>query len=271
MILDDEATTEIALNIKKRLRQIKQNSTGDRAPHLLQNLHGEFYEELHVFLKAAVTEFAKSANEHDRHDLCQDSFLKILRSIESFKQKRGKIHSWMTMIVKNLCIDWARKKRPELGIPDEVKKETRPLTHQGLDPEAFDTLKAFFPFFASDKLIFELLAIVEKYQYKASLHCVSNIIELLNKHGIDSTEYGKPVELTQAIIIALRGLLLTPMTDRTEIIEDNLRHNSRLDVMKILTFFMGPRQASQLILLMGGMTIQLPSPQQFFKVGNHTR
>lgn len=272
MILDEEATVEVALRLKAQLRRIDKNKDERHDPDILQGLQGEFYDKIFRFLGAAVTEFALGANEHDRHDLSQDGYLKILRNIKSFNTRKGKIYSWMTMIVKNMCIDWARKKRPEIGLPDDAREiAEKPTASRDMPKETFDTLKAFFPFFASDELIFELLAVVDKSQYRASNYCVNAVTKLLIAHHIDYTEYGKPQEMTQAIIIVLRGLLLTPLTDRTDIIQANLSQNPRFDVLRTLTFFLGAKQTAQLVLLFGGMQIQLPAPHQFFKITDNTR
>jgi len=272
VILDDTKATEIVSRLKARLAKIRSNKYGDSAPHKVQALEGEFYDCIYNFLLSAVSEFAINACEADKYDLAQDSFLKILRNIAAFKPRKGKLHSWMTMIVKNTCIDWARKRRPELMPVEEFYGQAEtPAIQQEFDKETFDTLKAFFPFFVSDRMVFELLSLVEKYNFNASISCVKDVVAVLKEAGIDYTEYGKPVTLVQAIIIILRGMLLTPLTDRSEIIEENLKKNPQLDVLRAMTFFFGARTTSQLVLLMGGMQIQLPAPQQFGKLIDETR
>jgi len=272
MILDDEKASDIVLRMKSRLLKVRKNKTGDNAPHIIQALEAEFYDCTLDFLKAAVNEFCPTANEHDRKDLVQDGFLRINRKIMTFHPKKGKLHSWMTMIVKNMCIDWMRKKRPDVDVPEQLfDRAEEPSIEQEFDRDTFGSLKAFFPFFVSDKFIFKLLAIVEKYRFKATMSCVNEVTEALKEIDVDYTEYGKPTTLVQAVIIALRGMLLTPMTDRTAIVMAYLAKNPELDVLKVLTYFFGEKMTAQMVLLMGGMQIQLPSPQQFFKPVERTR
>jgi len=265
VILDNDKAHAIVTQLKARIRRIRDNKTGDRAPHVIQDLESQFYDCIYDFLVSAVNEFSIQANEHDKADLVQDNFLKINRSIMSFNPKKGKLHSWMTRIVKNTCIDWHRKKRPDLGIDESFDDAERPAIEQEFDEETFNVIKSFFPFYIPDRLIFDLLHLVEKHQFRATVPCVKAVTAILNEEGIDYTEYGKPVAFVQAIIMTLRGMLLTPMTDRSDIIEESLKQNPQFDALRVMTYFFGPKAVAQLVLLAGGMTLKLPAPQQFFK------
>ncbi len=48
-------------------------------------------------------------------DIAQETFLKFYRSIDNYRYS-GSISSYLYTIARNLCIDYKRKKRPELSI-----------------------------------------------------------------------------------------------------------------------------------------------------------
>lgn len=293
MIFDNEAATELVLQIKERNAQIASFSKQrDQAPHILQELHGEFYDHCQPFLRSAVREFAKGANIQDHEDLAQDAFLKILRMIDRYSPKKGRLHNWMTKITRNLCWDWLRKKKPQLlaeGLPKDTLSielkldgeynfplnfdrkpspenliEDRKKVDNYLDKEDYDIIKDSFPFYVSDRLMFDLLTTVERHRFTACPACVEDVLALLEEEEIDYTEYGKPVEMVNATIILLRGLLMR-VINRADIIKMALIKNPEFNELRVLTRFLGLETTEKLILLLGGLRIQLPAPRQFYR------
>lgn len=49
-----------------------------------------------------------SGNEHDAFDLSQEAFLRVYRTLSSFKG-RSSFSTWLFRITSNICIDFARK------------------------------------------------------------------------------------------------------------------------------------------------------------------
>lgn len=66
-------------------------------------------------------------NHHDAEDLSQEVFIKVYRSIQSFR-KDAKMSSWLYQITVNTCIDFLRKKstRTEDSIEEVYGVDMRP-------------------------------------------------------------------------------------------------------------------------------------------------
>lgn len=69
--------------------------------------------EKHVFHYA----IRMTGNTHDAADLMQDIFLSVFRSLESFRGD-GTFKAWLFRIAHFRCMEFYRRKRPELGIED---------------------------------------------------------------------------------------------------------------------------------------------------------
>ncbi len=56
-------------------------------------------------------------NSHDAYDISQDVFLRVYRSIDTFKGQ-SKFSTWLFQLATNICIDYCRKnsRRKEVGI-----------------------------------------------------------------------------------------------------------------------------------------------------------
>jgi RNA polymerase sigma-70 factor (ECF subfamily) len=73
-------------------------------------------------------------NEHDAEDVVQESYLRALKSFQSFQLGRDG-RAWLLKIVRNTCYTWLRKNRPyeiaenfEEGDPDVAIARSNPET-----------------------------------------------------------------------------------------------------------------------------------------------
>jgi RNA polymerase sigma-70 factor (ECF subfamily) len=73
-------------------------------------------------------------NEHDAEDVVQESYLRALKSFQSFQYGRDG-RAWLLKIVRNTCYTWLRKNRPyeiaehfQEGDPDEPIARSNPET-----------------------------------------------------------------------------------------------------------------------------------------------
>jgi len=78
-------------------------------------------------------------NHHDAEEIAQDAFLKVYRSLDSFKQQ-SKFTTWLYRIVYNTAISKVRKKKYETTAIDEAMIENYSVDEvhsqvQGLDEE----------------------------------------------------------------------------------------------------------------------------------------
>jgi len=78
-------------------------------------------------------------NHHDAEEIAQDAFLKVYRSLDSFRQQ-SKFTTWLYRIVYNTAISRVRKKRHETTAIDEALIENYSVDEvhsqvQGLDEE----------------------------------------------------------------------------------------------------------------------------------------
>jgi RNA polymerase sigma-70 factor (ECF subfamily) len=67
-----------------------------------------------------------AGNHHDAEDIAQEVFIKVYRSLDSFRQD-AQVTSWMYRIVMNACIDHRRRQRPAIAAPFGEEAEQRML------------------------------------------------------------------------------------------------------------------------------------------------
>ena len=214
---------------------------------------------------ATVNTFAKSADAHTREDLVQDSLLKIDAAIESFNRKNGKMHSWATKIIKNLCIDFFRRQRTEY-----VDHETLELMHEGtvdkiLDTEFFTDLRAFFPFFCSSRLFALLYEAVERSQFTISPAVIRRIDTILTKEDIDTSSAGRPVDIAQFLVAMIRGWLFMHNEEHQAEIVKRIENYPRLGAIRALKHYIGAKRAALAIFLLGGMSVKVPTAKEIME------
>ena len=89
-------------------------------PDAFERLVREYGDRIYRFVK-------RLAGERSAEDLTQEVFIRVHRSIESYRPD-GRFESWLFTIANNLCIDQARRRKPEASLTD---------VDQDLAPERF--------------------------------------------------------------------------------------------------------------------------------------
>jgi RNA polymerase sigma-70 factor (ECF subfamily) len=79
-------------------------------PEAFERLVREYGDRVYRFVK-------RLAGERPAEDLTQEVFLRVHRSIESYRPE-GRFESWLFTIANNLCIDHARRRKPEASLTD---------------------------------------------------------------------------------------------------------------------------------------------------------
>ncbi|MFQ6093620.1 MAG: RNA polymerase sigma factor [bacterium] len=64
-----------------------------------------------------------SGTREDAEDLTQEVLLRIWQSLDSIRV--GPTKSWVSKVTRNLCIDWARRKRTRLDSPISLEARNR--------------------------------------------------------------------------------------------------------------------------------------------------
>ncbi|MCB6365846.1 sigma-70 family RNA polymerase sigma factor [Intestinibacillus massiliensis] len=88
------------------------------------------FEELVTAYERRVFALAlrSCGNEHDARDIVQEVFLRVYRSLESFRGDSG-FSTWIYRITMNICVDFARRgaAAPQLTALEEEDGSPRPL------------------------------------------------------------------------------------------------------------------------------------------------
>lgn len=81
--------------------------------------------------------FRFSNNEQDAQDITQEVFLRVYRSLKSFRGDSG-FSTWLYRITANICIDHARTAKGNRAISLETEDGERPITDEAVQhqPEA---------------------------------------------------------------------------------------------------------------------------------------
>lgn len=81
----------------------------------------ERYKEKAYFFALSIV-----GNQEDAHDLSQEAFIKAYRSLKHFNLD-FKFSSWFFRILRNLCIDFLRRKKRKKESSTEREEERSPL------------------------------------------------------------------------------------------------------------------------------------------------
>ncbi len=106
-------------------------------PEAFERLVREHGDRIYRFVRRLVGERAAD-------DVAQEVMIRVFRSIGSYRPT-GRFESWVFTIANNLCIDHARKRRPEAGLAEsagEVPGGTAPLEDLEAREERLALLKA---------------------------------------------------------------------------------------------------------------------------------
>jgi RNA polymerase sigma-70 factor, ECF subfamily len=118
----DEATTAADLR-----RLVEHAQQGDRLA--LEELYLMHFDRIYSYLQMSV------GNRHDAEDLTNQTFVKMLESIERFEWRKVPISAWLFRIAHNLAMDHFRSRRrwqPEEEPPEPTGEEARSAEDEAL-------------------------------------------------------------------------------------------------------------------------------------------
>jgi RNA polymerase sigma-70 factor (ECF subfamily) len=118
----EEATT--AADVRGLVERAQQ---GDRLA--LEELYLMHFDRIYSYLQLSV------GNRHDAEDLTNQTFMKMLESIERFEWRKVPISAWLFRIAHNLAMDHFRSRRrwqPEEEVPEPPDAEERSAEEEAL-------------------------------------------------------------------------------------------------------------------------------------------
>ena len=118
----DEATTAAAVR-----RLVGRAQQGDR--EALEELYLMHFDRIYSYLQLSV------GNRHDAEDLTNQTFVKMLESIERFEWRKVPISAWLFRIAHNLAMDHFRSRRrwqPEEEPPEPPGSEARSAEEEAM-------------------------------------------------------------------------------------------------------------------------------------------
>jgi RNA polymerase sigma-70 factor, ECF subfamily len=118
----DDATT--AADVRGLVERARQ---GDR--QALEELYLMHFDRIYSYLQMSV------GNRHDAEDLTNQTFVKMLESIERFEWRKVPISAWLFRIAHNLAMDHFRSRRrwqPEEEPPEPPGSEVRSAEEEAL-------------------------------------------------------------------------------------------------------------------------------------------
>lgn len=244
---DNDAVTLVALELKKKSGSIR--------------LQGQFYSLMKPMVEATVNTFAVGVEFHVKEDLVQDALLKLIVKIDSFKPRNGRLHSWATQIIRNMCIDYFRRnKRNRMVAADGVTeslvaKEPDETTGDGLLSE----IRSFLPFYCPASVFYEIFEVLEGTNFTVSHTVVKNVNRLCRKHKIPTDAYGSINELVQFLIALIRGWLAAHNPDAGDALLARMESSKRLTPVRALMHYLGAKRTAVVIHVLGGLTVRIPT------------
>jgi RNA polymerase sigma-70 factor (ECF subfamily) len=118
----EEATT--AADVRRLVERAQQ---GDR--QALEELYLIHFDRIYSYLQMSV------GNRHDAEDLTNQTFVKMLESIERFEWRKVPVSAWLFRIAHNLAMDHFRSRRrwqPEEDPPEPPGAEERSAEEEAL-------------------------------------------------------------------------------------------------------------------------------------------
>jgi RNA polymerase sigma-70 factor (ECF subfamily) len=118
----DEATT--AADVRRLVERAQQ---GDR--QALEELYLMHFDRIYSYLQMSV------GNRHDAEDLTNQTFVKMLESIDRFQWRKVPVSAWLFRIAHNLAMDHFRSRRrwqPEEEPPEPPDSEERSAEEEAL-------------------------------------------------------------------------------------------------------------------------------------------
>jgi RNA polymerase sigma-70 factor, ECF subfamily len=127
-VLDDARPKRDATPNVRRLVQKAQG--GDRAA--LEQLYLVHFDRIYSYLQLSV------GNRHDAEDLTNQTFIKMLESLDRFVWRHAPFSAWLFRIAHNLAMDHFRAGRR--WQPEESPPEDPDALEPSAEDEAFDTI-----------------------------------------------------------------------------------------------------------------------------------
>jgi RNA polymerase sigma-70 factor (ECF subfamily) len=121
---DDATTTADVRRLVERAQQ------GDR--RAIEELYLMHFDRIYSYLQMSV------GNRHDAEDLTNQTFVKMLESIERFEWRRVPISAWLFRIAHNLAMDHFRSRRR--WQPEEEPPEPRDAEERSAEEEALQAI-----------------------------------------------------------------------------------------------------------------------------------
>jgi RNA polymerase sigma-70 factor, ECF subfamily len=109
---------------------VAQAQAGDRVA--LEDLYLMHFDRIYSYLQMTV------GNRHDAEDLTNQTFVKMLESIERFEWRKAPFSAWLFRIAHNLAIDHFRARRR--WQPEEEPPEPRDADHRSAEDEAMHAI-----------------------------------------------------------------------------------------------------------------------------------
>lgn len=106
---------------------VERAQAGDR--EALEELYLLHFDRIYSYLQMTV------ANRHDAEDLTNQTFVKMLESIERFRWRKVPFSAWLFRIAHNLAVDHFRSRRrwqPEEEPPEPPHTEQRSAEEEAL-------------------------------------------------------------------------------------------------------------------------------------------
>jgi RNA polymerase sigma-70 factor, ECF subfamily len=120
-VADEATTTADARRLVERAQQ------GDR--RALEELYLMHFDRIYSYLQMSV------GNRHDAEDITNQTFVKMLESIDRFEWRKVPISAWLFRIAHNLAMDHFRSRRrwqPEEEPPEPPGAEARSAEEEAL-------------------------------------------------------------------------------------------------------------------------------------------
>src|ERR671918_129199 len=111
-------------------RLVERGQAGDR--DALEELYLLHFDRIYSYLHMSV------GNRHDAEDLTNQTFVKMLESIQRFEWRKVPISAWLFRIAHNLAMDHFRASRR--WQPEEEVPEPRDSTERSAEDEALQAI-----------------------------------------------------------------------------------------------------------------------------------
>lgn len=214
-------------------------------------------------VEATVNTFAASADFHVKEDLVQDALLKLLVKIGNFKPRNGRLHSWATQLIRNLCTDYFRRgKRHRLnsGLDDHAV-EMMADDQKADDAEGglLSDIRSFLPFYCPTHVFYEIFEALEDANFNVNHNVVKRVNAICKKHEIPTESYGSINELVQFLIALIRGWLAVHNPDMGGSLVDRMASSKRLTPVRALMHYLGPTRTAVVVHILGGLTVRIPT------------